>query len=82
MDRYAPAVPLVFDHLNQKLIRPPITPSVLERKTMALMRLLKPLEDRIGAITFEIRSGYIWTPLVPIGDYPYKVRASSAVPPR
>ena len=60
---------------------PPIDPSMFENKAMALKRLVEPLEGYVGKITIEIRSRYVWTPLVPIGNYPYKVLMNAAVSP-
>ena len=71
-----------FKCFNKKSESPPIDPSVFENKAMALKRLVEPLKGNVGEVTIEIRSGYVWTPMVPIGNYPYKVLMSSAISPK
>lgn len=66
---------------DEKPIQPPIALSMSKEMIMVLARLVEPLKDKVGKITIEIRSRYVWTPVVPIGDYPYEVLASAAVPP-
>ncbi len=88
VDRSAPPVqrPSILYHLyhsNKMSESPPIDPSVSENKAIALKRLVEPLEGNVGKVTIEIRSGYVWTPLVPIDNYyPYTVLMSSAVSPK
>lgn len=90
IDRYArPCAPQYYYYSDGKLVQPPIALSELDERIMALTQLVEPLKDKVGKITIEIRSGYVikkrseyvGTPVVPTGDYPYKVLMSSAVPP-
>lgn len=81
VDRYTPRYLPQSSYSRQKPVRPPTHPSVFEKRFMALTRLVQPLADKVGKLTIEIRSRYVWTPLVPIGNYPYEVVTSSAVPP-
>ena len=80
--RYTPRFPIQTDCLNDQPVRPPTHPPVFEKRVAALAQLVKILEDKVGNLTIEIRSGYVWTPVVPIGNYPYDVLTSSTVPPR
>ncbi len=85
VDRSAPPVqrPSAYHLPNQVSESPPIDPSVSENKAIALKRLVEPLDGNVGKVTIEIRSGYVWTPLVPIDNYyPYTVLMSSAVSPK
>lgn len=56
--------------------------SVLEDRIQVIIQLVEPLKDQVDNLTVESRSAFDWTPYVEIGNPPYDVLRSVAVPPR
>ena len=80
MDRYT-CYPAWSIYSNYGYVHAPIDPSVLEDKIMVIIQLVEPVKFRVENLTVVIRSAYIWTQYVSIGDSPHIVLRSCAVPP-
>ena len=61
--------------------RPLISHSVPEKRIIDLTSLAIRFLGKVGSLTVEIRSTYVWTPYMSIDDCPYTVLRSSPVLP-
>ena len=80
VDRYI-CCPAWYQYANYGHMEAPADPSVLENRIPVIIQLVEPLKDEVENLTVEIRSAFVWTPYVEIGNSPYKVLRSFTLPP-